>query len=120
MSKVRILAFSFLAFGLLLHTYTSTVEATSFHVGFWLWSLSPYIVAGVLLFQFRLPHASAGALVLPIIMDTGTFYSVFISPEGSTAALGLLIMPLWNLIIFVPAGGLLGWRLDKRLQKDAL
>ena len=42
------------------------------------------------------------------------FYSAFIHPTSSTAALGLLFMPLWNLLFFAPVGALLGWLISKR------
>lgn len=41
--------------------------------------------------------------------DVFMHYSVFVAPKGSTAALGLLFMPLWNLLLIGPAGALLCW-----------
>jgi hypothetical protein len=120
MKPIQISALLLVLFGFVLHTYTELVEASSFTVGFWLWSLSPYIVGGLLLVLARQPHAATGALVLPVIMDSITFYSVFVAPGGSTAALGLLFVPLWNLVIFVPLGGTVGWWVGKRLRENAL
>ena len=54
------------------------------------------------------------------MMDAGSFYSVFLSPHSSTAALGYIFVPLWNLVVFVPLGGLIGWWVGKRLRQRAL
>jgi hypothetical protein len=39
-------------------------------------------------------------------------YVVFVQPTGSTAALGLLFMPLWNLLLLGPIGLLVVWGLE--------
>jgi hypothetical protein len=114
------IAFALMLFGFVLHTYTNVVEASHFSLGFWLWAMSPYAAGGALLWLFRQPQAAVGALILPAFMDAGTFYSVFFSPENSTAALGLLLMPLWNLVVFIPLGGGVGWWVGKRMRETAL
>jgi hypothetical protein len=115
MSTARIMAYVLLLYGAVLHTYTHLVRAASFSVGWWLWSLSPYIAGGLILILFRRPHATAGALMVPALLDAGNFYSVFIHPEGSTASLGLLFVPLWNLVAFVPVGAAIGWWVGNRV-----
>lgn len=114
------IALALILFGLVLHTYTNVVEASDFSFGFWLWSMSPYAAGSALLWLFRQSQAAVGALILPAIMDAGTFYSVFVAPESSTAALGLLFMPLWNLVVFMPLGGGVGWWVGKRTRKISL
>lgn len=114
------IALALVLFGFVLHTYTNVVEASGFSFGFWLWALSPYVAGGALFWLFRQPQATVGALILPAFMDAGTFYSVFVAPEHSTAALGLLFVPLWNLVVFVPLGGGVGWWVGKRLRETAL
>jgi hypothetical protein len=52
--------------------------------------------------------------VLPAIGDLLTHYAVFHNPQGSTAVIGLVAMPLWNLVLLMPAGGALGWLIDLR------
>jgi hypothetical protein len=120
MKPIQIWAMLLITFGVALHTYTAFIEASSFSFGFWLWSLCPYIVGCVLLGLVHQSHAATGALILPAIMDAGTFYSVFIAPGSSTDALGLLFVPLWNLVVFVPLGGAVGWWVGKRLGENAL
>lgn len=101
-------ATSLIAFGFALHTYEHTVEAERFSVAFWLWSLSPYIVAAIILARFRNAHAAVGALTVPILLDLMTFFSVFVSPQSSTAGLAMIFTPLWNLLVFVPLGAFMG------------
>lgn len=60
-----------------------------------------------------------GGLILAAIMDAGIFHSVFVAPESSTAPLGLLFMPLWNLVVFMPLGGGVGWWVGKRTREIA-
>jgi hypothetical protein len=120
MKPIQLSALLLVLFGFVLHTYTELVETSSFFVGFWLWSLSPYIVGGLLLGLARQPHAATGALVLPAIMDAGNFYSMFVAPGSSTASLGIIFVPLWNLVIFVPIGGVIGWWVGRRLRENAL
>jgi hypothetical protein len=114
MSPSRVIALVLLLFGVCLHTYVEAVKSSSFSTGFWLLSLSPYIVAALLLFAFRKPHMAAGALILPAIFDLGSYYSAFIDPQSSTASLGLLFVPIWNLLLFGPLGAAVGWLVCRR------
>jgi hypothetical protein len=116
MSVARVMALSLLIFGAALHTYTHAVEASSFSLWFWLLSLSPYIAGAVLLFVFKRPHATAGALLLPAFLDAGTFYSAFIDPQSSTASLGLGFVPFLNIFVLVPIGGAIGWWIGYRIR----
>jgi hypothetical protein len=111
----RVIALVLISFGLVLHTFTWTVKASSFSVRNWLLSLSPYIVSALLCFAFRKPHAAAGALILPAILDAGAYYSAFVDPQGSTAALSLLVIPIWNILLFVPIGAAIGWWVGRRI-----
>src|SRR3954471_22151226 len=115
MSVARIMAVALLLFGAVLHTYPWAVESTTFSVPFWLLSLSPYIVGAVLLFLFKRPHAAAGAVLLPAFLDAGSFYSAFINPEGSTAALGVFFVSLLNIGVLAPIGAAIGWWVGYRI-----
>jgi hypothetical protein len=115
MSPARVIALVLMLYGLVLHTFTWAVKSTHFSVGFWLLSLSPYIVAACLYFWARKPHAAAGALILPALFDAGNYYSVFVDPQGSTAALGMLFVPLLNIAILVPIGAAVGWWVGRRV-----
>jgi len=103
-----------LLFGVTLHTYTNFFAIESPSLGWWLWPLTPYLAGAIMLFLFKRPHATAGALLIPAILDAGNYYSVFIHPTSSTAALGMLFVPLWNLLLFVPLGGAIGWWIGRR------
>jgi hypothetical protein len=107
------------AFGFVFHTYVYAVEAEWFSVPFWLWSLSPYIVATVFLVRFRHAHATIGALAVPVLVDLMTFHSVFISPQSSTAGLAMLFAPMWNLFLFVPLGAAVGRWVRNRSDENA-
>lgn len=112
MDRVRLTIVLLLGFGLALHTFTATVMAAEFSLGLWLWSLASYLAAGLL--SWRAIHAALGALILPALMDSATYYGVFIAPQGSTAAVGLFATPLWNLFVFVPVGAIIGGWLGRR------
>ena len=123
----KVLANALIAFGVALHSYTllyglknSSSGNYGFSMALWLLSISPYAIAGSFVWFFRKPYAAVGALVLPSIMDAGTFYSVLINPRGSTAALALLFAPLWNLFLFLLIGALIGWWYERRAGQDAL
>ena len=106
-----------------LHAYTAVFKASAdagavaFLVGLWIWSCVPY-GACVLLVRWRRPVWGCGAAAASLAADMFMHYSVFIAPKGSTAALGLLFMPLWNLLIIGPAGalvlGLASWAWCRR------
>lgn len=61
-----------------------------------------------------------GALAVPVLIDLMTFFSVFVSPQGSTAGLAMLFTPLWNLLVFVPLGAAVGRWVRNRSNADAL
>ena len=106
-----------IAAGVLVHAYTVLFVADGpfglFHVGIFLWSCLPYAVC-VGLWKLGWTAPSAGGARLALAADIWMHYQVFVAPGGSTAALGLLFMPLWNLLIFVPLGALLGWWISQR------
>lgn len=111
-------ALALCAAGMALHAYTAVFKASAdagaiaFLVGLWIWSCAPY-GACALLVRWRRPVWGGGAAAASLAADLFMHYSVFIAPKGSTAALGLLFMPLWNLLIIGPAGalvfGLVSW-----------
>jgi hypothetical protein len=95
-----------------LHIYTAgRAEGgpSAFLVGLFLWSCIPYGISAVLARFTRTEIFALGAAAASLAMDGFTHYSVFIAPKGSTAALGLLFAPLWNLIAVGPIGALVAW-----------
>lgn len=104
-----------------LHGYTGTVMAEGgsipFVLGLFTWSMLPYVL-GLLVGR---DNPLAGALgVLPALpLDAYMYYSVFVAPDSSTAALGLLSMPAFNLLVVLPVGMLLGYAISRRQRRPA-
>ena len=101
--------------GIALHSYEFTVATGSgtSSFAFWLlvWSVLPFAVAFALS-QSRVGQARAAGYAWASLL--GSIYmhlSVFVQPTASTAALGLLFMPLWNLLLLGPVGLLVVWGL---------
>jgi ABC-type spermidine/putrescine transport system permease subunit I len=80
-------------------------------------ALLPYVVCLVLFITKKQSIMSFSGAVAPVLLDMFTYYSVFVSPTSSTASLALLWMPIWNLIIFMPIGLLIGYFIDRRRKK---
>jgi hypothetical protein len=110
---VRLLGFALVALGMLLHAYIAFVKASSgalfFSIGLMIWSWLPYILALTLLLLLRNPIMPLIGVLGPLYFDMQSYYTAFIAPQSSTAALILLWVPLWNLIIIEPIGLLIGW-----------
>ena len=53
---------------------------------------------------------------MPAFLDAGSFYSAFIDPEGSTAALGVFFASLLNIGVLVPIGAAIGWWVGYRIK----
>jgi len=103
--------------GVALHLYTFAFQVDAdlspFLVGWFLWSCAPYAIALVLLLLAKKPILAMGYSLASLGLDIFTFVSVFIRPASSTAALGLIVMPFWNLVLFGPVGALIAWLLFK-------
>ncbi len=105
------IAFGLSLCGVLLHSYTAFVqvgpEINTFVIGLWLWSMLPYAIWFFVARKSALAPLAIGAQVLCLTADAMMFYQVFVRPTSSTAALGLLFIPLWNLLLIGPAGALI-------------
>ena len=115
------------AAGCILHLYTFAFKAEGgwslFVLGLLGFSITPYLVAWFLGRYQRAVGFGLGFAAAALLGDLYMHYSVFINPKGSTAALGLLFMPIWNLLLLGPIGGGVGWVsakvAKKRLGKNA-
>jgi hypothetical protein len=109
-----------IAAAFLLHVYTLGFKAEGgwswFMVGLLLFSLLPYAIAAKMSRFARLAGSAVGFAVGALIGDLFMHYQVFMVPNGSSAALGLLIMPFWNLLILCPIGALVGWAIARFLR----
>jgi hypothetical protein len=99
--------------GVALHLYTLLFAAdgpvNAFGLGLFAYSCLPYLIVGLLTLAARWRWFALGAGVASLAMDATMFHGVFIAPETSTAALGLLVVPLLNLLAAGPLGGLAVW-----------
>jgi hypothetical protein len=99
--------------GAMLHVYEASMAESSSNQGFiaglLLWSILPFCVAALLLkFGVGVPRA-AGYAWASLLGSMYMHATVFVQPTSSTASLGLLFMPLWNLILIGPAGLFIAW-----------
>jgi hypothetical protein len=85
-----------------------------FSVGEYAWSLVPY---SVIFICRKFIYGSLCAAVLVFALDVWMHLEIFIFPSSSTAALGLLFMPLWNLVLVIPVAYLVGSMISKKLAK---
>jgi hypothetical protein len=101
--------------GIALHTYEFTFAtgsgSSSFAIWLLAWSVLPFAVALVLSRLRFGPAKAAGFAWASLLGSVYMHFSVFLQPTASTAALGLLFMPLWNLLLLGPVGLLVAWGL---------
>lgn len=120
-SGTRPFLLAIFAVGFLLHVYTIAFKAQGgwslFGVGLFVYSLTPYTVAAALAVFRPTARSAAGFAAGALLGDLFMHYSVFIAPKGSTAALGLLFMPIWNLFLLGPIGGIVSWAGAKFFSK---
>ncbi len=109
-----------IAAAFLLHVYTLGFKAEGgwswFMLGLLLFSLLPYAIAAKMSRFARLAGSAVGFAAGALVGDLFMHYQVFMVPNGSSAALGLLIMPFWNLLILGPLGALVGWAIARLLR----
>lgn len=106
--------FALVVFGLVLHSHAAWELAERSNAALWAWSLAPYALGALLAVRYR-TWAIVGALLLPALADASMHYSVFLSGDGEAAAIGLIAMPLWNLVLLMPTGAVIGWSLSRAI-----
>jgi hypothetical protein len=111
------LSISVIGFGILLHGYSFAFNYKgkwdSFFFEILLLSMLPYLICTVILFVKKKTWMPFTGAAVPLLADLFTYYSVFIKPEVSTASLALFWVPVWNLILLLPIGLLIGHGIDK-------
>jgi len=95
-----------------LHAYESLVLAEQFLLGFFLWAMVPYGVCMVVFAAAKSGVPSASGVSAALLLDVATHYSVFIAPESSTAALGMLVVPAWSAGFVAPGVMLVAWAIQ--------
>jgi hypothetical protein len=105
--------------GVLLHVYqfslASGADAYFLRGVLLLLSCVPYAIAWVLAASASWRWSGLGVAVLCLLADGMMHYAVFIAPQSSTAGLGLVALPLWNLLATAPVGAALGWLANRWL-----
>lgn len=100
--KHVVLAVSLVAAAAALHGYEhSLLSQQTADWFFFLWSMAPYIACMLVLILSTTGLHVVAAAGISLLMDIFMHYSV-VTSDNSTAVLGYLWMPVWNLIIFVP------------------
>jgi hypothetical protein len=87
-------------------------EGAAFLGGLLLWSCLPYVIWTSLAVIKEHSAMALGAATGTLGFDLYMHYGVFIAPTSSTAALGLLFAPFWNLVLFGPLGAAIEWPLS--------
>jgi hypothetical protein len=116
---VRRLAYGLCAAGVALHSVTAFVMAEGPSSGFTLallgFSCLPYAAMCLLVAVTKQVVPAAAGAGAALLADGAMFWSVFIRPTGSTAAVGLVLMPVWNLVLITPLAAALAYLLTRRL-----
>lgn len=100
----RRISWLLLAAGVCLHLTTALLGegGAAFRLGLCAWSLAPYALLAWMLRRRGAGIALMAGALLMLLLDTIAWWSVFIAPSHSTAALNLLAAPLWNLVCIAP------------------
>ncbi|MDN2696968.1 hypothetical protein O0882_11620 [Janthinobacterium sp. SUN073] len=95
-----------LTVGTSLHLITALFLANGggivFRTALCAWSLAPYLLLALALQRSKNCGALLAGALLMLLLDAHTYWSVFVAPQSSTAALGLLMAPLFNLFCMAP------------------
>ena len=100
--------------GLILHLKTAFLESAgpidSFIIKILSMSLAPYVI--IIVFKKFIYGACCAAIVV-FLLDLFMHLEAFVFPSSSTASLGLLFMPVWNIVLFLPLSFLAGFIIKK-------
>jgi hypothetical protein len=109
------------AVGISLQAYVCFFNAdgplSTFSIGLFVWSAVPYL-ACLAISKLVGPDYGFYGVLACLLGDGLTYYSVFVNPTSSTAAIGLLFSPMVNLVFFLPIGMFVG-HLNKRLGEKS-
>ena len=105
--------------GIVLHMTTAFIKSSgpvsAFSIGLLIWSLFPYLAISLAYKKGR--YGALCAAIVVLSFDIEMYMEVFVRPKSSTATLGLLFMPLWNLVIIIPVSFLVGYFIEKGIRK---
>lgn len=116
-SAPKITAIVPIAAGLLLHLSTALFQSAdstdSFVLGLFGFASLPYLICVLLLTKFGRDFEAFSGAALPLVFDLAVYYSVFVNPSHTHAALNLLAAPFVSLFVLLPAGLFVGWGVSK-------
>jgi hypothetical protein len=118
---VRKAAITLIAVGIALNLYifVFTGVVGVFTILLFLFSSFPYLVCLSITIWKNKPLIALGGSILPILSSSLMYYD-FINSTSSTAAIGLGIVPLFNLIVLMPIGMLIGYLINRHNVKTFL
>jgi hypothetical protein len=101
-SRFAIYTLIVIAAAVALHAYEQTAKSADPSPIFFLWSMFPYSVVLLILLSCDSALPAAFGATAAFALDCMMYHDVFIAPKSSTAALGLLAMPLWSAFVVLP------------------
>jgi hypothetical protein len=110
--------------GIALHGYISLFKAEggpdAFTLGLLALSAVPYGVCLLVTLRGKgQPVLGLFGAAAALVFSSIAYHSVFVAPSASTAALGLLVLPVVNLLIAVPVAMAVGYGLQRWLARAA-
>ena len=116
-AKTLIVAFALVHVGSLFLAADGPV--TGFLAGLLAASALPYLLCLGVLKWTRSVGATLGGLLVIALFDVWMYWSVFVAPRGSTAAVGLVFAPLWKTFVLLPIGAVIGRVIEAWLARRA-
>lgn len=109
--------------GIALHAYTAVFNAGPVRwpvatLGLMVWSSLPYAICiGLVARENAHPLIAMCAAALALAVDIAAYVFAFVRPTGIDPDHVLLVVPLVNLLVALPAGFALGRRLERRQRR---
>lgn len=120
MKKFTVLLFSI---GLFIHLYTALFKSSEidmFGIALMIWSWTPYFLIWLIAIRRGRYIRAFIPTLFVLIVDLLLYTTVFHFPSSSTASLGLLWAPLWNLMLVVPVGIFVGIGIERYRKSEAV
>ena len=84
-----------------------------------LWTLLPFAVAWLMGFAKTLHHASVGYASACFLALLYSHYVLFVAPSPDSSPVLIVFFPVWCLLIFGPAGAVVGWAIGRLGTRSA-
>jgi hypothetical protein len=101
-SRTAIATLVLMAFAVALHAYEQLGKSTDPSPIWFLWSMFPYSVSLLVLLSSKSAIPALFGTGAMLTMDARAYYTVFVAPKSSTAALELIVIPLINAFVIAP------------------